>query len=159
MDSKNAKLEEEFRKKMKYIADHLKALYETASELEQSLDLYDLRILALHKPILVPRIGYLGNYDFESDENLSVVEEGILRMEKFSCKEDLQKAEVCFGDSEKFVKLDMEVFLPPFDEEELKDFYDEGYVAIPFVQVKTVEEKEFEDSDSDFSESSDSEED
>lgn len=149
------RMEEDFRKRMRFISSHLEDLYETISDLEQNLDLCELKILALRKKVIVPRVGFLGQYDFDQDPDLEITRNGTIRLEKL---EDLKKAEISFEGDDKFAGLTQEVFLPPFEEEEMAEYDDDGIFLVPVVEVETVASKpESEDSDSDSESYSESE--
>lgn len=156
MTQNEVTLEEEFRKRISSISEELRDFYEAISDLEQLQDLYELKILALSKSVIVPRIGFLGKHDFDEDENLSVVSEGILRLKGLE-QENLAKGEVCLGEKEDFTPLNKEIFLPPFDEEEIQEFYEKDKSGwnyyIPVVEV-VVEKGKVVDYDSDSSSSS-----
>ncbi|SPN79845.1 Hypothetical protein ZAZAV_538 [Cedratvirus Zaza IHUMI] len=151
MESKVSKLEEEYKKRIIYISSHLEDLYETIVELEQNRDLCELRSRALKELVIVPLLGFLEKYDFDSDESLVVVETGILKIDKLENTEDLKKAQIVLGDEKKdFSKSDSKIFMVSFDIDELEQFKEGKHYEIPIVQVKTVEDKEvFSDSSSD----------
>lgn len=160
MESKVSKLEEEYKKRITYISSHLDDLYETIVELEQTRDLCELRSRALREPVIVPLLGFLEKYDFESDEGLVVVETGILKVDKLENAEDLKKAQIMLGDDkEEFSKTDSKIFMVSFDVDELDQFKENKHYEIPIVQVKTLEDKEvFSDSSSDEDEDEEKEE-
>jgi hypothetical protein len=138
MSQATTTLEEEFKKRIASISDELQDFYEAISDLEQLQDLYELKILALDKPVLVPRIGFLGKYDFDEDENLTVVSEGILRLKNLQ-QEGIDGGEISLGDKDIFVPLDKEIFLPSFDEEEVKEYHEKTKSGwnyyIPVIEV------------------------
>lgn len=147
----SSKLEEEYKKRIAYISSHLEDLYETIIELEQNRDLCELRVRGLKEEVLVPLLGFLEKYDFDSDESLTVIATGILKIDKLENAEDLKKAQVILEDEKEFKKCDSKIFMASFDSEELEQFKQGRYYEIPIIQVKTVENKEV------FSDSSDDE--
>ncbi|QIN54570.1 hypothetical protein [Cedratvirus kamchatka] len=154
MENKLSKLEEEYKKRISYITSHLEDLYETIIELEQNRDICELRIRALKEPIIVPLLGLLEKYDYESDESLIVIETGTLVVDKLEDAEDLKKAQVKLGDEDKvYSGKDLKIFMVAPDTVELEQFKEGQHYEIPVVQVKTVEDKEV------FSDSSSEEED
>lgn len=146
MDSSSSTLEKNIKERINYISAHLEDLYQTISELEQTLDLHELRLKALHNHVLVPLLGYLEKYDFDTDDNLVVYETGVMILDKLTCKEDIKSCKIQLGEMEKnFSDLGMEIFLPPFENYELEQFKEEeekGQYFIPLVQVKTIPNKE-----------------
>lgn len=149
METDIDKLEKRFVKRMEISAAQLEDIYSAASDIEQERDLLDLYTRALRKKIIVPRVGFLADYDFDMDEYLSVTREGMLRFSKLTCKEDLDLAEICLNEEEKFEKLNEEVFFASLDEEEMKEFLDDGLYCIPVVEVMTLPDKQVpSDSDS-----------
>lgn len=164
LDSK--RLKDLFTKAKERIASNLEDFYETAKELEQELDLFSLKSETLNNgKTIVPRIGFLAQYDFEHDEHLQVVSQGILKMKKFSNHDELKNSlagarisiipEDDEEDSSKmeYVKLPHQVFIPDFENDELEDYIEGGELSLPVVIV-TVMMKPFVGSDSDESDDS-----
>lgn len=150
LEEKSSKLEEEYKKRIAYISSHLEDLYETIIELEQNRDLCELRIRGLQEEVLVPLLGFLEKYDFDSDESLTVIATGILKIDKLENAEDLKKAQILLEEEKEFKKSDSKIFMVSFDSEELEQFKQGRHYEIPIIQVKTVENKEvFSDSSSD----------
>lgn len=161
------RLKDLFTKAKERIASNLEDFYETAKELEQELDLFSLKSETLNNgKTIVPRIGFLAQYDFEHDEHLQVVSQGILKMKKFSNHDELKNSlagariAVIPDDDEEdesnkmeYVKLPHQVFIPDFENEELEDYIEAGELSLPVVIV-TVMMKPFVSSDSDESDDS-----